>query len=346
MRQPAPPSNSPQLRRRGLGARLQPIVLLLALAAMLAACGPPPTPLRVATIPWVGYQPLFLAQDLEFIESDAVRLVEFSSNTESLRAFRNRNVEAAALTLDEALLLASEGHAMAVILVMDYSAGADALVARAPVSELSALKGLRIGVESTANGAYVLARALQLAGLQAGDVQIVKLQSSDQVEAYRAGKIDAVVTYEPLRTQLAQLGASTIFDSRQIPGEIVDVLAIHTEALDRHSGHVGSLLRGWFAAVEFQAHSPGEAARRLAPRLGMQPEEYLAAIGGVQFGTLEENCRALSASPDESGLIAAAQRLAVVMYANGLLSAFPHSSRLPDPGPIEALGCRGRTGSG
>ena len=324
------------MRTRGSAVRFP---LLLLLASLLAACNSPSPPLRVASIPWVGYQPLFLAQDLGLTDPRAVRLVEFSSNTESLRAFRNRDVEAAALTLDEVLLLAAEGHDLAVILVMDYSAGADTLVARPGVDDLAGLAGKRVGVESTANGAYVLSRALQIGGLRPSDVQIVKLQSSEQVNAYRQGRIDAVVTYEPLRTQLAQLGAQTIFDSRQIPGEIVDVLAVHTDAIEQRSAQIEELLRGWFAALQFQSATPLAAARRLAPRLGMQPEEYLAAISGVEFGSLEENCRALTAPAEQPGLANASRRLAAVMTANGLLDRTPDGATIPDAGPVRALGC-------
>lgn len=307
--------------------------------ASLAGCPQPPPPLRVATIPWIGYQPLFLAEDLGHYPPDAIRLVELASNTESLRALRNRDVEAAALTLDEALLLAGEGHDIAVILVLDCSAGADALVARPEVGALDKLAGRRVGVESSANGAYVLSRALALAGLSPRDIQIVPLGIGAQAEAFVAGRVDALVTYEPVRTRLAALGAETLFDSREIPCEIVDVLAAHRDVIAARSAQVERLVKGWFRAVEYHASSPTEAAARLAPRLGMGPEEYLAAVSGVQLGTPEINCRSLGAPPEEEGLAASARQLVRVMEANGLLAGAPNLDRLMEPGPVRALGC-------
>lgn len=313
---------------------------LLALALVwLAACSQPQTPLRVATIPWIGYQPLFLAQDLGNLPADAIRLVEFRSNTESLRAIRNRDVEAAALTLDEALLLAADGHDIAVVAVLDCSAGADALVARPGIGSLSALAGARVGVESSANGAYVLSRVLHLAQLTPEDVRIVPVRSNDQVEAFRAGQVDALVTYEPLRTELAALGAETLFDSREIPCEIVDVLVVLREALAERKGQIDRLLRGWFAAVEQHAAAPAQAAERLAPRLGLTPEAYLAAAAGVELGTLGLNCTALTEAANGSGLAASARQLAAVMGGNGLLRGDVDLSRLVEPAPVRALGC-------
>jgi NitT/TauT family transport system substrate-binding protein len=323
--------------RRGAG--------LLALGLLwLFACSQPQPPLRVATIPWIGYQPLFLAQDLGYYPPRTIRLVEFRSNTESLRAIRNRDVEAAALTLDEALLLAAEGHEIAVVLVLDCSAGADALVARPEIGSLGNLAGARVGVESSANGAYVLSRVLHLAHLTPADVRIVPVSSGDQVAAFRAGEVDALVTYEPLRTQLAALGAETLFDSREIPCEIVDVLAVLREALRERKDQIDRLMRGWFAAVEHHAAAPAQAAERLAARLMLTPEDYLAAVAGVKLGTRDINCQALTEAASGNGLGASARQLAAVMLTNGLISGEPDLTRLIEPGPVRALGCEAPRG--
>ena len=334
-------STTPKTRQRlALGAA--PLALLLgSILAWLTACSQPQPPLRVATTPWIGYQPILLAEDLGHYPADSIRLVELSSNTESLRALRNRDVEAAALTLDEALLLAAEGHDIAVPLVLDCSAGADALVARPELRTLSDLAGRRVGVESSANGAYVLSRALHLADLTPADIQVVPLRSDDQVEAFRAGRVDALVTYEPRRTQLAALGAETLFDSREIPCEIVDVLVVHREVLAERRAQMARLLKGWFAAVDYHAAAPAEAAARLAPRLGMEPEQYLDAVAGVELGTLAINCRALQPAAGANGLAVSAGDLARGMRANGLLTGEPDLSRLVEPGPLRALGCEG-----
>jgi NitT/TauT family transport system substrate-binding protein len=317
----------------------------LALAALwalspLTACSPPEPPLRVATIPWIGYQPLFLARDLGHYPPETIRLVELGSNTESLRALRNRDVEAATLTLDEALLLASEGHDIAVVLVLDCSAGADALVARPGVGTLADLAGRRVGVESGANGAYVLSRALHLAELAPADIRIVPLAIGDQLEAFRSGAVDALVTFEPVRTQLAALGAETLFDSREIPCEIVDVLAAYRDVLTERRAQIERLLRGWFLALDYQTASPEEAAARLAPHLEMAPEEYLSALAGVRLGSPAINCRALTTAPEPGGLAASARHLARLMKSNGLLPGDPDIGRLVEPGPARALSCR------
>jgi len=317
-------------------------VLLLFLASvLLTACESPQPPLRVATIQWIGYQPLHLARQLDYFPPNTVRLADFSSNTESLRAFRNRNVEVAALTLDEVLLLRDDGHDARVILIMDYSEGADAIVARPEIETLADLKGKRIGVESTAATAYLLARALEFGALTTDDVHIIKLAAGDQEAAYRENRVDAVATFEPLRTRLNRLGAHDLFDSRSIPGEIVDVLVTRGDIIDDTPERLEVLLESWFEAVRYANTRPGDTAARLAPRASLSEAEFREAMGGMRFPSLAENCRLLGA--DAAPMQEVATRLQALMVDTGLLDGNGSSGTLFDARVLQRLGCNAQS---
>ena len=145
-------------------------VTLLVLGMLVAACTPEPAPvLRVGTNVWPGYEPLYLARELGYFEAGPVSLEEYASATDVIRAFRNHAIEAAAVTLDEALLLVDSGQRPRVVLVMDVSNGADVILGQAGMQQLVDLKDRRIGVEHGALGAYVLSRALTLAGMTLDD---------------------------------------------------------------------------------------------------------------------------------------------------------------------------------
>lgn len=314
-----------------------PVALLACLLVVVTGCDSPKPPLRVASIQWVGYQPLHLAQDLDLFPEGRIRVADFTSNTESLRAFRNRNVEVAALTLDEVLLLRHDGHDARVILILDYSEGADAIVARPEIDDLAGLRGKRIGVESTAATAYLLARGLEFAGLSVDDVEIVKLNAGMQEQAYREGRIDAVATFEPLRTHLVNMGARELFNSTQIPGEIVDVLVTRGEIIDQREDDLVTLIDGWFRAIRHAEQRPDEAARMLAPRLGLSASEYRSAVAGMSFPSRTENCRLLAdngrAMADPLG------RLHGLMTAQGLFRTATPPQNVFDDRILEALGC-------
>ncbi|MBL4847373.1 MAG: ABC transporter substrate-binding protein [Planctomycetes bacterium] len=317
---------------RQLRLLLIPLIGGLLLAAALHEPSPPP--LRIATSVWVGYEPLYLARKLGSWTSAQVRLVECSSATQSLRLFRNGSVDVAALTLDEALTLVEDGVDLRVFLVTDTSHGADAILARAPLRTVAALSGRRVGVEPGAVGAYVLLRACELSGVEPALVEIVPLEIHEQEQAFLAGRVDALVTFEPVRSRLLAHGAREVFNSKQIPGEIVDVLVVRRETLSKRGPALRLVARGWFAALRYLAAEPEAAAARMAPRQGLPPGEVLESLSGLEVPTLAENVELL-AGPSPP-LNARARRLSEFMLRAKLigrpitLEALAEPSVLPE----------------
>jgi NitT/TauT family transport system substrate-binding protein len=176
---------APRIRRA-----LQAVVAC-ALLGLLTACTPPAPPLQVGSNHWAGYEGLYYARELGLLDPRQIRLLEFSSTQESLRAFRNGALDAVAVTLDEALLLAEQEQEPSIALIMDVSMGGDVLLAKPGISRLAGIKGLRIGLETTTLGAYMLARVLAKAGLHARDVQVVHLPVDRHLQAYEEGDVDA-----------------------------------------------------------------------------------------------------------------------------------------------------------
>ncbi|WP_018864056.1 ABC transporter substrate-binding protein [Thioalkalivibrio sp. ARh3] len=326
-----PPNASP--RWRGL---LAAIAVLLPL--LLAGCaGSEEPPLRVATIPWIGYQPLHLAADRGEFRTEDIRLARFASNVESLRAIRNGNVDVAALTLDEALLLRADGHDIRVILLLDYSHGGDTILAQPGITRITDLKDRRVGVENDAATAYLLARGLEYGGLDREAIQIVRVDAGRHAEAFRDQEIDALATFEPIRTRLLKDGAEELFDSTKIPGEIVDVLVARRAALDEHPGHLRKLVNGWFSALNHLDAEPGPARTRMAANSDLSEDELETALSGVRFPSRTENCEALARSGES--LRSTTQRLADLMLGQGLLERQVDLDRLFDDRVLQASGC-------
>jgi len=92
--------------------------LAAGLLAIVPACVPSslPPPLRVGTNVWPGFEGFYLARDLGYFDDTPVQMVEFGSSSEVLRAYRNGDLEVAALTLDETLLLAETNPQVRIVL--------------------------------------------------------------------------------------------------------------------------------------------------------------------------------------------------------------------------------------
>lgn len=274
-------------------------------------------PLRVGTILWPGSEPLFLARELGLTDDRSVRLVEYASLGEVSRAFRNGVIDAAHMTLDMALVLQQHGFEPRVVLVLDYSHGGDALMARPEVRRLEDLRGRKVAVEDLTTGPYVLGRALEQAGLQPSDVQIVRIPVDQQVRAYVEGEVDAVVTFEPFVDRVRRAGAHELFDSSALPEEIIDVLVVRGDRLARYSPQVEHLLQGWFQSLEYLRRDPDGAAARMSPRLGMSPSEFTTAMRGLRLLSIDENLVLLGAPAP--ALVGPARHLQHFMLAQGLM---------------------------
>lgn len=316
--------------------RALPGALLLILTLGLCGCGKLPPPLNIGTNVWTGYEPMYLARDLGWLSPRDGRMVEFEDSPEVMRALRFGAIDAAALTLDEALTLRAEGVPLRIVLTMDQSNGADVLLARPGIKTLADLKGKRIGVEVGAVGSYVLHRALSKAGLSEKAVHVVPMDVNAHEAAYRDGKVDALVTFEPERTHLIHAGAHVLFDSSEIPGEIVDVLVVRPEAVgSRHRRQLERIVAAWFHALTYLHDHPQDATARMALRLKLAPQEVKAACSRMSFPDMHENLRMMQG--DSSPLITAARRMSAMMLHEGLIGRQPNLDGLLDPDILKAI---------
>ena len=270
----------------------------------LAGCAPP-QPLRLGSHPWIGHEPLLMAQDFRWLPSE-VRMVMGKGSPDSLIGLQQGQLDGATLTLDETLTARSTGVPLCVVLVLDSSAGADLLLARHDLRSLPALRGRRLAVERTGVGELMMVKALAAAGLAESDVTLVELRVDEQPAAWADGRIDAAITYEPTASRLVRLGAHRLFDSRAIPDTIFDVLAVRHDRLSGRRAAIEAAVAGHFRGLHHLRTNRPDATYRIASRQAMQPSEVGLALAGVNLPELARN--RLLLSPD-SPLAAAARTL-------------------------------------
>jgi len=256
--------------------------LTLALILSLLGCSDQTDTLRIGANRWLGYGPLYLADDLHWMTPSGYRLVEYPHTTGVLRGYRNGLLDAALLTLDEALILQSSGQPVQILLVADVSAGADVLFANAHIQQLAQLRGQRIGVENSALGAFFLSRILDLAKLQAREISVIDMPVNEHLNALRTGQIDAAINFASASASFAPLGVHPLLDSRALPNEIIDVLVINPQ---RVSAQQAKRLRElWFTSQEQWFEQRQDIDPRLGRRLGLNGDELAQTLAGLQIG--------------------------------------------------------------
>ena len=256
--------------------------------AALSSCARPVSPMRIGTIVYPGYEFIYLARAMGLLDETRVRMIELQANEDALRALAAGQLEGAALTLDELMRARADGVDLRVVLIFDLSAGANAVMAHAPVT-LKTLATKRVGFEDSETGSVMLEALLNAAGLSADQIQKVPVRLGRTEEVFRLGAVDVVVTAEPWASRLERSGARRLFDSGTMPGRIVDVLAVRPQALETHADALRYLIAGHFAAQRYLQARPQQAAQWLAPRLQTPEEEVPAVFRGLQLPDARQN---------------------------------------------------------
>lgn len=306
------------------------ILASVLIGLIVTACSKPPSvPLRIASSPWPGYEPLYLARDLGYLPEDKVNLFELPSSDINMESFRNHSTDLATLTLDETLGLIHDGTKLRIVTVMDISHGGDAVLVHPSIKTLADIKGKRISIVNIPLGLYMLSRLLDTAGLQREDVSVYPMPETRQELFYSQGKADVVITFDPIKTKLIEAGAHVIFDSSNIPNEIFDILVIHEDVYQQRRDEVCEVVKSWFKALDYLEQQPDDAALRMSKRLGVAPEDIPAMMEGIIIPTTAENKRILGG--DKPTLIDPANRLANILLKEKLISQSVDVSAAIDP---------------
>lgn len=198
----------------------------------------------------------------------------------SLDAFVARNIDACTMTNMEALdMPAASGVPTTSILIGDYSNGNDALLVRNGL-QMKDLPGKKLLLVEKTVSEYLFDRAMTIKGLreQLKQVRMINTSDSDIATAFLSDtSTSAVVTWKPMVSQiLKQKGITSLFNSSQIPGEILDLTVVRTDVLNRPDG----------SGKKFAQALAGAWYEMLAQMSGPGADKALAAIAEGSQDTL------------------------------------------------------------
>jgi len=191
----------------------------------------------------------------------------------SIEAFTTPSVDACVMTNMDCLTIpVAGGISCSAIIVGDYSNGNDALIVRNNLS-IPQLKGKKVNLVQFSVSHYMLSRALDMNGMTDDDIKIVNVSDSDIGPAFIANKDqEAVVTWNPLVMEIMKTpGVKKIFDSSQIPGEILDLMIVKTKVLQANPELGKALAGAWFEVMNVMSSRTDKGKGAL---------EEMAKVGG------------------------------------------------------------------
>jgi NitT/TauT family transport system substrate-binding protein len=271
----------------------------------------------------------------------------------SLDAFVARNIDACTMTNMEALdMPAASGVDTTSIIVGDYSNGNDALLVRNNL-KLQDLAGKKVLLVEKTVSHYLFDRAMAMNGMrdQIKRVRLVNTSDSDIATAFMSDKsADAVVTWKPLVSQIAKTkGVTSLFNSAQIPGEILDLTVVSTQVLNRPDGagqkFAKALAGAWYEMMRMMS-APGADKTLAAVAEGSQDTlaSYKEQLATTRMFYTPQDALTYSKSPEfpqkmksvrqfcfDHGLLGKntkAPEEVAVRYADGAVQGKPERVRL------------------
>jgi NitT/TauT family transport system substrate-binding protein len=242
----------------------------------------PPTKIRIGINAWPGYELLYLASVKGYYKELGidVTIIEFQALADARRAFEKGQVDVLATTVIDQLISRVQSNKFAqVFIVTDYSAGADVILSNKKYTKLKDLKGKKVGVELGSVTVYELSRALELEGLKLKDVEIISLDQNQLVADLKNNKIDAAVTYPPFSINANKKSEFNIlFDSRKIPGELVDVVVADQKFIKENPEIVKNIKLAYRKAYFYAMEKNNDAFEIMSKREGISKVEFIDAI--------------------------------------------------------------------
>lgn len=226
---------------------------------------------------------------------------------ESVNQYTAGSFDGVTVTNMDALTIPAVGGIDTTVLVIgDFSNGNDGILIKGDAgSGVAALKGRQVKLVEFSVSHYLLARALDQAGLTEKDLRVVNTSDADigsLIATAEAG--DAFVTWNPiLMTGRNVAGMRLVFDSAKIPGEIIDTVVVRSNAAD---GCKKAVTGAWFEAMTVMGGS------------GKPTQDMIAALAQQAGGTTAEFQAQLRTTrmfyaPAEAAAFAASDKLKETM---------------------------------
>lgn len=260
------------------------------------------TTLRIALPTWVGYGPLYVAQEKGFFEKNGVN-VELSiveGLAERKQALISGNLEGLATAVDVFVNLEGAGIPMQMVWLLDRSDGADGIVATSDVATPADLKGKTVATEIGTTEHLFLLKVLEQSGLTADDITLVPMTIGDAGTAFVAGKVDAAVTYDPYLAQGIEAGGIG-FTTADYDIDLMDAIGFSTEVIESNPEAIQGFVAALAETMEYIAANKEECIPIEAAGLKLDEADVAGTLEKLECYDLAGNLEQMGATEGEEG---------------------------------------------
>lgn len=302
--------------------RIFAVILAFSLSPLAQAADP----FKVCWSIYVGWMPWAYGSEQGIVNKWAdkygieIEVVQINDYIESINQYTVGEFDACTMTNMDALTIPAAGGVDSTALVVgDFSNGNDGVVLKGG-SSIADIKGQNVNLVELSVSHYLLARGLETVGMSEKDVTVVNTSDADMVAVYGTDSVTAVATWNPLLSEIASMPDSTqVFDSSQIPGEIIDLLVINTETLAANPDLGKALVGAWYEIMSLMSGSDQagiDAKTYMAEASGTDLAGYEAQLASTEMFYTPAEALALTNSAE---LVSTMENVANFSFDHGLL---------------------------
>lgn len=249
-----------------------------------------------------------------------IEVVQINDYIESINQYSTGQFDGCTMTNMDALTIPAAGGVDSTALIVgDFSNGNDGVVLKGK-SSLADIKGQKVNLVELSVSHYLLARGLETVGLSERDISVVNTSDADMVAVYGTDSVTAVTTWNPLLSEIkAAPDSHSVFDSSQIPGEIIDLLVVNTETLAANPKFGKALTGAWYeimATMSMKGDSGSQARSIMGKASGTDLAGFEAQLASTKMFYKAEDAVAFTTSTD---LPKTMQYVAKFSFDHGLL---------------------------
>lgn len=249
-----------------------------------------------------------------------VEVVQLNDYIEAINQYTAGAFDGCAMTNMDGLSIPAAGGVDTTALIPgDYSDGNDGLILK-DSDKLADVKGQTVNLVELSVSHYFLARALESVDLTERDITVVNTSDADMVAIYGTPDVTAVATWNPMLQEiLATQKGSLVYDSSEIPGEIIDIMMVNTETLKDNPALGKALVGAWFetmALMQSDSEEGKKALEAMGIAAGTDLEGYKKQLAATKmFWTPEEMIEFL----DPASLEKTSKFVSEFLFSHGIL---------------------------
>ena len=250
------------------------VSLILFGSIVFYQCNDSPEKIKVTINSWVGFGPLFIAQEAGIFEKHglSIEIVRMENAPDRRASLLSNRVQVVASCLDDLAVTLSQGIDAVAFCGADYSNGGDAVIAKKGIV-LEDIHNYSTAVQPGFVHHFFLLYVLHKNGISIDNLKISPMTANDAGAAFLAGNIDVAVTWQPYISQAENNGCEILASTADYPEAILDLFIAKKDWLKNNPNFVSSFRKSWDEAVEYISKNKEKSLKILSKNLGFEPAE-------------------------------------------------------------------------